>query len=211
MAAPAVGKAALVLLQNKYVRLVVALVAGLVLLMLVAPVVLLGLVVSTVAAATPPEDVFGGGGGWLVVGDWGHPLGGEYQWTTYADHAGGAVDFPVPEGTPVYAAATGKVWDLSESCGGIVLGVQSIAVYTPVVAHLSRATVSHGANVKAGDLIGYSGSSGSCVRGAHLHFEMRASRSPETWGEFVPVYAFMLKRGIDLGPCTEGCSLYPTS
>lgn len=143
-----------------------------------------------------------------VVGGWANPIGMQ-SWVTRPDHAGGAMDVSVGVGTPVYAPAAGRIFDLSESCGGLVLGVQHDIQYTTAFAHLSAAAVSAGDQVKAGQLIGYSGESGSCVQGAHLHFEVRVGPNPNNWGSFTPAYKFMREVGIVMGPCTGGCDVYP--
>ncbi|WP_075205410.1 M23 family metallopeptidase, partial [Leucobacter musarum] len=147
---------------------------------------------------TPPQ----------VVGGWANPVGMQ-SWGTYPDHAGGAMDIHVDVGTPVYAPAAGTIFDLSESCGGQVLGVQHDLQYTTAFAHLSAFAVSPGDHVKAGQLIGYSGASGTCVQGAHLHFEVRVGSNPKLWGNFTPAYKFMREQGIVMGECTTGCDLYP--
>jgi murein DD-endopeptidase MepM/ murein hydrolase activator NlpD len=144
-----------------------------------------------------------------VKGDWVSPLGHPEGWSTYPNHAGGAVDFPVSSGTPVYAPAAGVIVDLSEGCGGTVIGVQANAAIVPVVAHLSQVLVAPGTHVKPGQLIALSGASGSCVNGAHLHYEIRTAGT--RWGSFTPAYQFMLHHGVDLGPCLGGCGIYPTS
>ena len=83
-------------------------------------------------------------------------------------------DYAVPCGTPVHAAASGTV--ISAGWGGgygnrVVVdhgyerGVGLASTYN----HLSR-IVKHGGSVKRGQLIGYSGTTGSST-GCHLHFE----------------------------------------
>lgn len=143
-----------------------------------------------------------------VVGGWANPIGLQ-PWATYPGHSGGAIDVWVGVGTPVYAAAAGVVHDLSEGCGGLVLGVQHDPQHTTVSAHLSQQLVKTGAKVKAGQIIGYSGASGSCVDGAHLHFEVRTGPNPNMFGTFTPAHKFLRERGIKMGPCMGGCSLYP--
>lgn len=143
-----------------------------------------------------------------VVGGWSNPVGLQ-PWATYPGHSGGAIDVWVGVGTPIYAAAAGVVHDLSEGCGGLVLGVQHDPQYTTVSAHLSQMVVKAGTQVKAGQLIGYSGATGACVDGAHLHFEVRTGPNPNMFGTFVPAYKFLRERGITMGPCQWGCHLYP--
>lgn len=143
-----------------------------------------------------------------VVGGWANPVGMQ-PWATYPNHSGGAMDIWVGVGTPIYAPAAGRVWDLSEGCGGLVLGIQHDVQYTTAFAHMSKFAVQPGQSVKAGQLIGYSGATGTCVQGAHLHFEVRTGSDPNRHGSFVPAYQFMRQVGIPMGPCMGGCSLYP--
>lgn len=166
--------------------------------------------VKAVCLASKATGLGGGAGGAppSVVGGWANPVGMQ-SWGTYPDHAGGAMDIHVGVGTPVYAPAAGTIFDLSESCGGMVIGVQHDVNYTTAFAHMSSMTVSAGQTVSAGDLIGYSGESGSCVQGAHLHFEVRVGPNPNAWGNFTPAYKFMRENGIEMGPCTSYCDYYP--
>ncbi|CAM3972598.1 M23 family metallopeptidase [Tsukamurella ocularis] len=86
------------------------------------------------------------------------------------------VDFPVGVGTPVVAANDGVVaqagWAIpwSGAAGGNAIIIRHSSVHTGY-AHLSRIVVRAGQQVKKGQLIGYSGASGTAVEGAHLHFE----------------------------------------
>ena len=93
-------------------------------------------------------------------------------------------DLRAKVGTPVYAISDGEV-----------LWVEGKALYLegPTVVidhgdgiiskylHLSKVLVQAGSNVKAGDIVGYSGDQGADVQGAHLHFAIKvgnASVSP---------------------------------
>jgi murein DD-endopeptidase MepM/ murein hydrolase activator NlpD len=112
------------------------------------------------------------------------------------------VDIPAPTGTPVLAAAAGKVtWagyglysgyhDVTDPYGMAVLirhdfGYQGARLYT-VYAHLSQVDVLKGQRVEAGSIIGLSGETGKAT-GPHLHFEVRQERdgffstyNPELW------------------------------
>ena len=81
-------------------------------------------------------------------------------------------------------------------------------------AHLSEMCVSEGEYVEAGQLIGYSGKTGSRVTGAHLHFETRrngVSVDPLdvlSTGDVPPVEDFMGTMGSPFGqrvdPITGG-------
>lgn len=136
----------------------------------------------------------------VAPGEWVHPLGGPSPWTTYAlgVHAQGAVDFPVGAGTPVFAPSNGVVLDLSESCGGKMLGVKHSDGTVTVFAHLSRFIAAPGQAIRSGELLALTGASGSCVNGAHLHMEVRQR---EQWGSFLRAYQYMAERGVDLGLC----------
>lgn len=82
-------------------------------------------------------------------------------------------DFPVPYGTEVYATGDGKVIESGWNSGGfgncIVIdhgyGLQT------TYGHLSNIKVAMGMNVKRGDLIGLSGSTG-LSSGPHLHYQI---------------------------------------
>jgi hypothetical protein len=122
----------------------------------------------------------------------------------YASTAGGTrephhgVEFSNPTGTPVHAAADGRV---------IFAGPDQQAIYAPwgnfygnlvviehnsdlftLYAHLSRIDVSVNQKVIAGDQIGQVGRTGGAI-GSHLHFEVRrgdvedyfAAQNPELW------------------------------
>lgn len=81
---------------------------------------------------------------------------------------------------PVYAAADGTVVNcgngvLDKSYGNQVFIYHGDGYYTNY-AHLSKIVVKNGAKVKAGQLIGYQGSTGNST-GNHLHFEVWPKRS----------------------------------
>jgi murein DD-endopeptidase MepM/ murein hydrolase activator NlpD len=84
------------------------------------------------------------------------------------------IDFPVPSGTPVGAAGYGCVQSAGFDAGGygnlVVVGHR--LGMTSWYAHLRRIAVRPGACLRAGDLIGYVGSTGRST-GPHLHFELR--------------------------------------
>ena len=88
-------------------------------------------------------------------------------------HAG--VDFAVPVGTPVLAAARGvvaRLIDYEPGCGiGVVLSHPAFKRWT-VYCHLSRALVARGQTVARGERIGLSGSSGNAAGVPHVHLEL---------------------------------------
>jgi hypothetical protein len=87
-----------------------------------------------------------------------------------AGHHG--IDYGVSAGTPVVAAAAGTVSYNDGSALGQVIRVTHAGGYATQYAHLSRKSAPSGASVAQGELIGYSGNSGTQSTGAHLHFEL---------------------------------------
>ena len=82
------------------------------------------------------------------------------------------IDYGVPAGTPVVAAAAGKVSYNDSQALGNVIRIDHGNGYATQYAHLSNKVVSSGSEVKQGDLIAYSGATGTQLTGAHLHFEL---------------------------------------
>lgn len=85
-------------------------------------------------------------------------------------HSG--VDFAASVGTPVYAAADGKVIRAEShwSWGNLVKIQHGKDIYT-LYAHNTTLVVQPGEEVKQGQLIAYSGDTGR-VTGPHVHFEL---------------------------------------
>ncbi|MDO5556697.1 MAG: M23 family metallopeptidase [Clostridia bacterium] len=85
------------------------------------------------------------------------------------------LDIASPVGTPIYAAADGKVIFASYSGGyGNVVKVAHGNNVETYYAHCSKLCVKVGENVKAGELIAKMGSTGRST-GSHLHFEVRVN------------------------------------
>jgi hypothetical protein len=88
-------------------------------------------------------------------------------------HAG--VDFAVPVGTPVLAAADGVVSmliDYEPGCGvGVVLAHPGFKRWT-AYCHLTRAVVTTGQTVTRGERIGLSGASGNSASVPPVHLEL---------------------------------------
>lgn len=82
------------------------------------------------------------------------------------------LDFTASEGTPVYATGDGKVTMvyLSESYGRVIF-VDHGHGFETRYAHLSKFNVTHGQQVKRGQVIGFVGSTGHSVS-SHLHYEV---------------------------------------
>ena len=98
------------------------------------------------------------------------------------------IDILAPAGTAVVAAAPGRIEKLFTSeKGGITVYIRSgdrrITYY---YAHLASYAMDlrEGAAVRAGDVIGYVGSSGDADPGApHLHFEIMRKDPSASWSE----------------------------
>ncbi len=90
------------------------------------------------------------------------------------------VDLKAPLNTPVYAVDEGKVMiaTYNNSYGYYV--VLYHGKYGTLYSHLRNYTVNSNDRVKAGDIIGYSGSSGDST-GPHLHFEIRLCKYENFW------------------------------
>jgi peptidoglycan hydrolase-like protein with peptidoglycan-binding domain len=84
------------------------------------------------------------------------------------------LDFPAPAGTPVAAAAAGRIAYAAPLKGGwgLVVTIAHGNGVRTMYAHLSRIDVRLGQRVAAGDALGLVGSTGHS-NGPHLHFEAR--------------------------------------
>ncbi|MGX7393979.1 peptidoglycan DD-metalloendopeptidase family protein [Carnobacterium mobile] len=124
---------------------------------------------------------FGGGGGVNFQGlvktsDFGwrtHPITGQRKLHAGVDYGGGG-----GIGHPIHAQTAGKVKQAGPSGSGYGTWVNmQKGVYDYIYAHLSKALVSRGDNVKAGQKIGLMGSTGDST-GPHVHYEVRKNGSP---------------------------------
>ena len=109
---------------------------------------------------------------WPVQGPITSPFG--MRWGTL--HPG--IDIGVPSGTPVHAAAAGKViWCGWETGYGNFVVIDHGGGYATAYGHNTRVAVSCGQEVAQGDVIAYSGCTGFCT-GPHVHFEVRVNGTP---------------------------------
>lgn len=91
------------------------------------------------------------------------------------------IDIGIPIGTPIYAVADGTVKVVKNDQNGYGLYiVVDHGKYGSLYAHLSKFNCKIGQSIKAGDLIAYSGNSGSST-GPHLHFEIRDCSYSRFW------------------------------
>ena len=81
------------------------------------------------------------------------------------------VDMAAPQGTPIYAAKSGKVTKTSYQAGGAgyYVTINHGDGFSSVYMHMTHYIVSPGQYVNAGQVIGYVGSTGGST-GPHLHF-----------------------------------------
>lgn len=94
-----------------------------------------------------------------------HPVLGKVR-----PHLG--VDFGAPTGTPVMAAADGKIIFAGNNGGyGNLIRLQHNATLTTFYGHLSKILVKNGQRVRQGKIIGMVGSTGLST-GPHLHYGM---------------------------------------
>lgn len=92
-----------------------------------------------------------------------HPTTGEWSM-----HRG--VDLSAPKGTPIYASRSGVVTAATyNSISGNYVTINHQDGYSSVYMHMTHDVVEVGEYVKAGQLIGYVGSTGRST-GPHLHF-----------------------------------------
>lgn len=84
------------------------------------------------------------------------------------------IDFGAPTGTPIYAAGSGTITQMStEGAYGNYIRIRHNGEYQTAYAHMSKFAkgLRKGDKVKQGDVIGYVGATGR-VTGAHLHYEI---------------------------------------
>jgi murein DD-endopeptidase MepM/ murein hydrolase activator NlpD len=129
---------------------------------------------AATSASVPAGPVRPGSGRfiWPVNGPLTSPFG--MRWGRL--HAG--IDIGAPEGTPIRAAAAGKVVLLGWTGGyGNYTCIGHGGGYSTCYAHQSRYATSAGAQVSQGQVIGHVGNTGNSF-GAHLHFEVRVNGQP---------------------------------
>jgi murein DD-endopeptidase MepM/ murein hydrolase activator NlpD len=127
------------------------------------------------SAATPPATPAPGTSGpltWPVRGPLTSPFCERRPWESC--HPG--IDIGVPSGTPILAAAAGRVSIVQQSEGsggyGNLTCLQHTSALSTCYAHQRQIRVAVGEFVGRGQPIGTSGCTGRCY-GPHLHFEVR--------------------------------------
>jgi murein DD-endopeptidase MepM/ murein hydrolase activator NlpD len=110
------------------------------------------------------------------------------------------IDIMAPRGTPVLAAAPGVIVKRDSSAlGGISIYQRDLDARTIYFyAHLQgyRAGLVEGELVRAGDVIGYVGTTGNAAGGpAHLHFGVYTVADPNRWWHGRDLDPYPLLRG----------------
>jgi murein DD-endopeptidase MepM/ murein hydrolase activator NlpD len=110
--------------------------------------------------------------GWPVQGTIVSPYG--QRWGRL--HSG--IDIAAPAGTPIAAAASGRVVYAGSMSGyGLIVVIQHAGGIATAYAHNSSNAVSVGQSVAQGQTIASVGCTGHCY-GDHVHFEVRVGGSP---------------------------------
>ncbi len=108
-----------------------------------------------------------------------HPILGVWRMHT-------GIDIVVDSGTPVHAAATGKVIIAGWYGGyGYAVVIDHGGGYSTLYGHNSSLAVSVGQQVSQGQVISYSGMTGLAT-GPHVHFEVRVNGNPVDPMKYLP-------------------------
>ncbi len=137
----------------------------------------------------PPPPIRPGGQGliWPISGVLTSPFG-----ENRGDHFHAGIDIGAPGGTPVKAAAAGRLI-MAGSYGGYGnFTCIAHAALSTCYAHMSAFAASTGQSVASGQVIGYVGNTGHSY-GNHLHFEVRDGTQP--WGKPVNPLLYLPAKG----------------
>ena len=110
------------------------------------------------------------------------------------------VDYGIPNGTSIRAAAAGTVDKVAFENGGYgnyvkLSHIDGSRKYYTYYAHLSNAAVSPGQTVEAGTAIGFSNNTGAST-GPHLHFGLRIDGENPAYKGYVDPMPFFTAGGI---------------
>lgn len=111
-------------------------------------------------AASGVADYTGPAGGWT------YPLARRGSWLTYGTHGRGAIDIPMPSGTPIRAASSGIVVQAGPlGTYGNVIFINHAGGKQTRYAHQTgfASGIRRGSVVKTGQVIGYVGSTGNAL------------------------------------------------
>jgi len=109
-----------------------------------------------------------------TIGSYGDRFGMRYHPILKIKRMHNGVDFLAYYNTPVYAPGGGII-EFADRKGGLgkTIIINHGFGYKTLFGHLNKFKVKKGQNVKRGDLIGLTGSSGSLSTGPHLHYEVK--------------------------------------
>lgn len=155
-----------------------------------------------VAPVAPPATAAGAPAAKLMIpvrGVTANQLSDTFGQARGAERRHEALDIMAPMGTPVLAAADGKVAKLFDSKpGGLTLyQFDPSEKFSYYYAHLDRYAngVSEGMRLKRGDLIGYVGATGNAGPAEpHLHFAVFELGPEKRWWQGTPVNPYPLLR-----------------
>ncbi len=110
-----------------------------------------------------------------------------------------AIDIMAPKGTPVLAAASGRILRLFESKAGgtTIYELSADQKFIYYYAHLDRYAdgLSEGRVVGQGETIAYVGDTGNAGAGNyHLHFSIAIASDPKRWWDGVNINPYPLLR-----------------
>ena len=110
-----------------------------------------------------------------------HPIYGDTRF-----HAG--VDLSAPTGTPIVASRAGVVTVTSFEAGGAgyYVNINHLDGFVTRYMHMTHYIVSPGQTVKAGQIIGYCGSTGAST-GPHLHFSVYYNGTAVNPAQFINI------------------------
>ena len=115
-----------------------------------------------------------------------------------------AIDIPAPHGTPVLAAANGKILKLfqSQAGGTTIYELSSDEKFIYYYAHLDRYAegITEGRTVAQGETIAYVGDTGNAGAGNyHLHFSVSITTDPRRFSQGTNINPYPLLRTQSFG------------
>lgn len=110
-----------------------------------------------------------------------------------------AIDILAPQGTPVFAAAAGRVEKLFDSkLGGLMVYVRAGPAFVHYYGHLAGYApgLAEGQSIGAGTPIGFVGATGDADPGApHLHFGVKRMAPGDGWWQGTDIDPYPLLAG----------------
>jgi murein DD-endopeptidase MepM/ murein hydrolase activator NlpD len=136
------------------------------------------LVNAVFQSPTPPSNSAGAPMQWPVAGEITSPFGERKNPLGPGDDFHPGVDIAAATGTPIVAAASGRVISAAPDGGyGNLIVVDDGNGVTTRYAHCSQIFARVGDTIAVGETIGAVGSTGNST-GPHLHFEVRVNDRP---------------------------------